>query len=255
MLLNFGQGVRRFRLCANLNQEELGKLTNVSRSYVTLVETGRTRCRRDYAERTDEALHARGEIIQAWDDLLQEFKAARYPAYFGNFPRAESTASMLRTYDEHLIYGLFQTEAYARAVLRDETNVKSRMMRQEILFRDPPPAVYAVMEESVLYREVGDASTMRHQLDHLCELSSMENITLQVLPVIYVRNARASFAITTQLDQRELGYTDKAYGGETSSHAEDLAKLNETFARLQGEAFNVRETRAFIRKVSDQRWT
>ncbi|MFC5186151.1 helix-turn-helix domain-containing protein [Actinomadura harenae] len=255
MLLNFGLGVKRFRLSANLNQEELGKLTNVSRSYVTLVETGRTRCRRDYAERLDEALHASGEIIRAWDDLLQEFKAARYPASFGNFPRAEDAASMLRSYEDRLVYGLFQTEAYATVLLQDESKVRARMMRQEVLSRDVPPAIHSVMDEAVLYREVGNKQTMREQLEYLYELSHRPNITIQVLPVIYVRNLWAAFSVASQADQKELGYTEKAYGGETSSAPDDLALLNETFARLQAEASNIRETRSLIRKVIDERWT
>jgi hypothetical protein len=76
-----------------------------------------------------------------------------------------------------------------------------------------------------------------------------------VLPTIYVRNLWTSFAIATQADRKELGYTKQAYGGETSSAPDDLAMLNETFARLQAEAWNIRDTRSIIRKAIDERWT
>lgn len=233
---------------------ELARRTSVSRSYVGLVETGRTRCRSDFAARLDEALDAKGEIVRAWDDLLQEFKAGRYPAYFGNFPRAEATASMLRSFEDRQVYGLFQTEAYASALLLDRSKVLARMKRQEILSHDPPPAVHSVMDESILYRQIGERETMHEQLEMLHELSLRPNITIQILPVVYVRALWTVFAAATQADQKELGYTMKAFGGETSSSPADLAILNETFARLQAEAFNVRDTRSLIRKVIDERW-
>ncbi|WP_026414669.1 helix-turn-helix domain-containing protein [Actinomadura oligospora] len=254
ILLSFGQGVRQFRVARNCNQTEVARRTSVSRSYVGLVETGRTRCRRDFATRLDGALEARGEIVRAWDELLQEFKAARYAAHFGSFPRAEGTASMLRTFEERLVYGLFQTEAYASALLSDESKVRARMKRQERLVREHPPAIHSVMDESILYREVGNSKTMHDQLEFLHALSHRPNITIQLLPVVYVRNLWSCFAIATQPDQKELGYTVKAYGGETSSDPNDLAMLNETFACLQAEAHNARDTRSLIRRAIDDRW-
>ncbi|MFC4906227.1 helix-turn-helix domain-containing protein [Actinomadura gamaensis] len=254
VLLSFGEGVRQIRLARKRNQTELAARTNVSRSYVGLVETGRTRCRHDYAVRLDSALDAQGQITQAWTDLLQDLKAARYASHFGNFPRAEGTANMLRTFEERLVYGLFQTEAYASALLLNESKVRARMKRQERLSQTDPPSIHSVMDESVLYREVGDRETMREQLEFLYELSYRPTITIQLLPVVYVRNLWSCFAIATQSDQKELGYTVKAYGGETSSDPKDLAMLNETFARLQAEALNIRETRSQIRRALDQRW-
>ena len=63
--------------------------------------------------------------------------------------------------------GLLQTEEYARAVLRDDDQVKLRMQRQDVLKKESPPVFVALIDESVLHRNVGGPAVMRDQLVHL----------------------------------------------------------------------------------------
>ncbi|GAA1550275.1 helix-turn-helix transcriptional regulator [Actinomadura kijaniata] len=254
-LLTFGAEVKRLRLAKGLTQAETADTVNVTRGYVGQVEAGTTRCRADFARRLDHALSAEGRLIEAWEELLDNIKKNKYPKFFLSFPKAEHTATMLRGYEERLVYGLFQTEGYARALLSDEEAVKARMRRQEILQRDPPPTVSVVMDVSVLYRELGGPDVMRDQLHHLLDLSQHSNINVQVLPTIHVRNLWGTFAIATLGDNSQVVYTDKAYGGETSTAVDDVAFVSEVFSTLQAEAHNARETRALIRKVIDERWS
>ncbi|MCP2339768.1 helix-turn-helix domain-containing protein [Actinomadura rupiterrae] len=254
-LLAFGDEVKRLRLSAGLTQREVAALTNVARTYITQVELGNTRCRRDFAQRLDHALHSGTTVVEAWDDLLQAIKAARYPSVFGNYPHAEATASALRSFEQRIVYGLFQTEAYARVLLKKEEDVLARMRRQNVRSRTPAPSIYSVMDESVLYRQVGSVEIMREQLEFLYELSQAENICLQILPPIYIRNLWASFAIATQADQKQVVYTSKAYGGETSRDPEDLAIVCETFSRVQAQSLNVPDSRTKIREALEEKWT
>ena len=253
--LGFGAEVRRLRKAAGLNQQTLADLVNVTRSYITQIESGRTRCRRDLALRLDRALKSGPTLVEAWDELLESIKSDKYPEFFANFPKAEQSASMLRAFEERIVYGLFQKEAYARVLLGDEGAVKNRMRRQEILSQTPGPTVSVVMDETVLYREVGGKETMREQLEHLIELSCRDKIILQISPICYIRNVWTPFAIATLPDQRQVVYTDNAYGGETTTSPRHVALVNKTFVMLQAEALNVRDTRALIRKVIDERWT
>ncbi len=48
--------------------------------------------------------------------------------------------------------------------------------------RPIPVKLWAVMDESVLYRKRGDDAVMREQLAHLLELSAQRRIDIQVLP-------------------------------------------------------------------------
>lgn len=253
--LSFGAEVRRLRKAAGLNQEDLAELVNVTRSYITQVESGRTRCRRDFALRLDRALKSGTTIVEAWDELLESIKSVKYPEFFASFPKAEQSAIMLRAFEERIVYGLFQSEAYARALLCDEDAIKNRMRRQEVLTRDPAPTVSVVMDETVLYREVGGRGVMKEQLEYLIELSSRNKINIQIAPIRYIRNVWTPFAIATLPDQRQVVYTDNAYGGETTSHIQHVALVSETFVMLQGESLNVRDSQELIGRVIDERWT
>ncbi|SPT52012.1 helix-turn-helix domain-containing protein [Actinomadura madurae] len=252
---SFGAEVRRLRKAAGLNQQRLADLVNVTRSYITQIEAGRTRCRRETALRLDRALKSGTALVEAWDELLESIKSDKYPEFFANFPKAEQSASMLRAYEERVVHGLFQTEAYVRALLNDDDAVKNRMRRQEILDRTPVPAVTVVMDETVLYREVGGKEVMREQLEYLIQLSQCEKINIQIAPIKYIRTVWVTFVIATLPDQRQVVYTAKAYGGETSTSSEEVAIVNETMATLQAEALNAVESRSLIRKVIKERWT
>ncbi|MEU6745633.1 helix-turn-helix transcriptional regulator [Spirillospora sp. NPDC046719] len=254
-LQSFGAEVRRLREAAGLKQAELGALTNVTRAYIGHVELGKTRCRLDFATRLDNALQADGDIIRAWHELLEKMKSIKYAAYFVNFPKAESTANLIRVYETHIVNGLFQTEAYTKVIIKDPDMLATRLNRQAHVLAEPTPRIFVVLEESVLYREVGSPVIMREQLQYLVELSERAGIRIQVLPTVYVEEARAAFAIATQTDRSDAAYIVTATEGMTSANPIDLANLNEAFASLQSEALNVRDTRALIRRVIDERWT
>jgi len=84
------------------------------------------------------------------------------------FLEAEADAESIRIWEPLVVPGLFQTENYSRALLRTwatrftlpagevDRRVATRRLRQEILTRDPPPELSAVIDESVLHRRIGD---------------------------------------------------------------------------------------------------
>ncbi|WP_433476644.1 helix-turn-helix domain-containing protein [Spirillospora sp. CA-142024] len=254
-LAGFGTVVKRFREAADIKQGELAELANVARSYISHVECGRTKCRRDFAERLDATLNAEGQIVEAWDDLLEKIKHVRYPTHFVAFPKAEGSADQLRVYETHLVYGLFQTEAYARVLLVDDDAVATRMRRQGLLSRKPRPLISVVLEESILYRQVGSKEVMRDQLEYLVELSLREGIFLQVAMTAHYRGARASFTIATQADRSEIAYVVKATGGEVTRDPSELTRMSAVMHLLNTKALNTEDSRAYIRKVVEERWS
>jgi transcriptional regulator with XRE-family HTH domain len=254
-LAGFGTVVKRWREAAGLKQGHLADLVNVARSYVSDVECGRTKCRRDFAERVDNVLNAGGEVVQGWDDLLEQIRHVRYPTHFVAFPKAEASADQLRVYETHLVYGLFQTEAYARVLLVEDEAVATRLKRQELLAENFRPMISVVMEESVLYRLVGSKEVMREQLERLIEISLCDGIFLQIAETAYHRGVRASFHIATQSDRSEVAYVVKATGGETTRDPSELAMMSKVMHTLSAQALNTKDSRACIRKVIEERWT
>ncbi|MEV4379055.1 helix-turn-helix transcriptional regulator [Streptosporangium sp. NPDC049644] len=108
-----------------------------------------------------------------------------------SLPDFEAGASSIRTWEIVLVPGLLQTEGYVRALWRaarilDETlidrHVQARLLRQEILFRENPPTLLALIDEAALRKSIGGAEVMREQISHLIEMAARPNITIQVVP-------------------------------------------------------------------------
>ncbi|MBE1533970.1 helix-turn-helix domain-containing protein [Actinomadura algeriensis] len=251
-LIKFGAVVEELREKAQLTRTSLAKAVAVTPSYVGQVEKGRTRCRRDFAIRLDDGLHADGEVMKAWETLVRK---VGYPAYYEDFPGAEETATLLRTLSLVLVDGLFQTEAYARALLQDEEAVENRLRRQEMVTQPPAPLSCLVLDEGVLYRQVGSRETMLEQTEFLMEISERDTALVQVAPFGFYKGVRSSFSIATQADQSSLLFAEQTAGGDTTSDPVRLSKAVQVFTRLQAQSLSPEDTRHLIRKVANERWS
>jgi hypothetical protein len=120
---------------------------------------------------------------QGYSDILPHW----VEPYFG----LEAAASFIRNYELQFVPGLLQTEGYARALIRlgnaaTEDDVmrraEARLSRQEILSREAPPRLWAVMDEGALRRSIGGKVVMREQIRHLIDMCDHPAVTLQLLP-------------------------------------------------------------------------
>lgn len=121
--------------------------------------------------------------------------SARLPEQHAEIINVEAEAESIWNWEPQTVSGLLQTEDYARAVMAGwrsmftvppseiERRVEARLLRRQVLQRDPPPQVSIVMDESVMHRQLGDASVMRIQLEHIIEVSRMPNVRVQILPL------------------------------------------------------------------------
>jgi len=125
-------------------------------------------------------------------DLPQK-AAASFPV--ATYAYAEAEAESVWNWEPQLVPGLLQIPEYARAV-RQLWNrmfpgppgeidrwVEVRMLRQQVLTRDPPLQLSVVVDESVLHRRFGGRSVMRQQLAHLVETSELPNVDLRIYPL------------------------------------------------------------------------
>ena len=117
-----------------------------------------------------------------------------------NLAELESEAVAIRTHEPLFIPGLFQTADYTRSIFTNpdlgfaniEEGLAFRMARQDILTRDNPPSVHAVIHEAALHMRFGGAEVAREQLLHLIELARLPNVTVQIYPF----SARAHAVLT-----------------------------------------------------------
>ncbi|MFI0443920.1 helix-turn-helix domain-containing protein [Actinomadura sp. 6N118] len=249
----FGSEVTRLREELGISRSELASRIPISTSYVSQVERGVTRCRRDMAESLDGALGTTPALAEAWDKVL---KQAAYPNFFRDYPAAEASASLLRAWEETFVFGLFQSEAYMRAQGLAEDVFEGRMRRQSaILQREQPPTIAVVLSEVVFLRQVGSPEVMKAQCAQLLDVSDLDHVILQVAPVAYYRRVSGSFNLATQQDGRDLLYLETTVGGVTSSDPADILYVQKVFPSLTARALDPEASRAHIRKVISERWT
>jgi hypothetical protein len=159
---------------------------------------------------------------------------------------------------------LLQTPAYARAVhvsalppLNPEVinqRIESRWLRQEILRREKPPHLKAVIDEAVLHRVVGGPSVMREQLQQMIAANEMAQVDLRVLP--YSAGSHPALNSTFVILEFEdpvpgVVYVDGLVGQIYLERPQDFDRYKKVFERLWELSLKPAETRNFFVKMRD----
>lgn len=182
--------------------------------------------------------------------------------WFRSWLDAERDAIALRSYQPLLVPGLLQTEAYARAVLTDagliapeavEPLVRSRLERQDILDRTPPPTLTAIVDECALRRALGGPDIMRGQLQHLITMVT-ERPRVRVLVVPATAGGYAGlngpFVLAT-LKHRTLAYLDTQLAGETVDDPTKVSALLSSWESCSREALPHRQSVQLIKEIAE----
>lgn len=196
-----GRYLRDLRNQAGLLVKDAARGLEWSEAKMWRIETGQTSLRSLDVEAMCRLYGAAPDITSALMSLAKETKArgwwAAYgdavPEWFDLYVGLEAAASRLFLYEQELVPGLFQTEDYARTLIRadhpdedeaeTERRVRLRMARQSVVRRMiDPPALQVTLNESVLRWPVGGADIMAAQLDRLATASELPNISLRVVP-------------------------------------------------------------------------
>lgn len=195
------------------------------------------------------------------------------PDWFGQYLGLESDASAIREYDCQAVPGLLQTEEYARAAIlaaatpalpeEIEQFVRLRIDRQELLDSDDPPQVRAVLDESVLQREVGGPRVLREQIDHLVDLATHRpSVQVQLLANRAGAHAgmNGSFVLldfppppapypAAAADDR-IAYVDTLLGARYFDEPGDVAAYSEVFEQIRAEALTPDESVDLLRTMA-----
>ena len=133
--------------------------------------------------------------------------------------------------------------------------VDIRMKRQELLRREEPPHIWAVVDEAVIRRTVGGHDIMREQLRHLLACAESPHITVQILPFATGAHAAAvgSFVIlggpTAALD---VVYVDILGGGLFMEKPEELERYKLAFEYLRAQALDISASAEAIDRACEE---
>jgi transcriptional regulator with XRE-family HTH domain len=188
------------------------------------------------------------------------------PSEYATLIGLEEEASLIRGYQPELIYGLLQTEAYARAVIRSarptetaeqiDRRVEVRLARQEMLAKADPPRVRVVLSEGAVRRRVGGTEVMRDQLLHLTERRDRSNLMIQVLPFSAGEHPAMTgpFTIVDFPEALDLGavYVENIANALTLEKDSDLEMYGDAFEQIQAQALGPKESRDMLKSLAQE---
>ncbi|MHC3469195.1 helix-turn-helix domain-containing protein [Streptomyces sp. 7R007] len=251
--------LRFYRERAGMTQEALGRHVGYSKSQVAMVERGERFPRGTFVEVADRVVGAQGALLVLAE---KEFRGG-LPPWTEDYLAEERKAAAVHVYQNHVIPGSLQTEAYARAVYNchvpalddDEIDrrVAARLERQQLFERKPRPLVSYVLEESSLTRPLGGPETLREQLRHILTIGRLRHVEIQVMP--HDRQAHAglngAMILLETAEHRQFAYVEGPSGGYFVSEQPDLAELFARYGILRAQALNPDESAKVIDEVAE----
>jgi transcriptional regulator with XRE-family HTH domain len=272
--------LRRLRGRSGMTGDQVAERLNWSASKVSRLEHGRT----GFKMGDVEALLGLYEVGDAHrEDLLAltrttykkswlESETDNLPSRFTAYVSTENEAETLWSWEPHIVPGLLQTESYARSIFdawqsvvtvspaEIQRRVDIRLERQKLLDRDPPLYLFAVLEESVLARRIGDAGVMREQLDRLLEYAQRDTIDVRVLPMnAFHPIGTGSFTYMQFPSVEEVSFNDVVVLEHVTSNyyvegEDETYQYRLAFERVVEESLDDSNSTALIRKYAQKHW-
>jgi hypothetical protein len=267
-----GNQLHRLREAAGVTPEAAGYEIRASRSKVSRMENGRVGFKeRDVADLltlygiTDEQMRVgmlslvRQANAPGWWSKYGDVLSDWFEAYLG----LEMAASVIRSFELQFVHGLFQTEAYARAVTllghtaaseeEIDRRVSLRLKRQDLLTRPKPPQMWSVIDEAALRRPVGGRAVMRSQLNRLIEVARLRHVTVQVVPFGCGGHAAAggSFSVLRYAEPEvpDVVYIEQLTSALYLDKREDVDHYLEVMNKLSAEALTPAHTARLLAEI------
>lgn len=196
-----GRHLRDLRNRARMTTRMAAQQLEWSEAKIWRIETGQTSLRSLDVEAMCKIYGAPTDLVEPLTALARDTKARGWWTGYSDviaegfevYIGLEEAARALATYENELVPGLLQTEAYARALLRSarpeaseteiDRRVQLRMARQALVTRkDAPLQLDVVISEALLWRRIGGDEVTAEQLTHLRRMCDLPNVRIQLVP-------------------------------------------------------------------------
>ncbi|MEV4435600.1 helix-turn-helix transcriptional regulator [Streptomyces sp. NPDC049585] len=256
----FGAELKRRREERGLSQQELGRRVFCSGSYIGQFEAGMRKPQLEIAERIDVELGTDGFFARMCRQLIDN---APYRDYFVETKYLEGIATAIHAYAPLYVPGLFQTAAYARAVMiggfplapdsEIERWVSGRLERQRILEHPTEPLLWAVLDESVIRRPIGGPAVMGEQLAHLAALVDKRRIVVQVVPMrAGILTLGGLLKLMSFADAPPVAYVEGAMSGMLRDDPAQVARYQLAYDFLRATALSPAASLDLIASVAEE---
>ncbi|MEV7494685.1 helix-turn-helix transcriptional regulator [Streptomyces anulatus] len=262
MALMVAEVVRTMRIQRGWTQEQLGLELGYSAAAVSAMET----CAQPASDAMlVELERVLGNGTGVFETARRFMRMEKYPRQFQDYVLLEQAAINLQLFATNVIHGLFQTEAYARALIgggypplseqRVEELVQLRMERKALFDREPLPMIEIVIEEAVLRRVIGSEDIMREQLLHLVECARRRNVTLLVLPLDAGKygeydGGRGEMNLVETPEHEHLVYLEPQDESMLISDPAKVSTYAQRYAKIRSQALGPRESLDLIKRLA-----
>src|SRR5437868_6243103 len=251
-----GTALRQARLDVGWSIERLASVVSFSPALVGFVERSQRRPSKEFIAACEKALGLQGELADLWWKL--EPRAA--PTWFRAWPKVESRAKVLRTWQPLVLPGLLQTIEYAQAILRCEPGVSAesienalalRLQRQSIFDQPSPPLFSGILDETALHRPIGGKTVMRAQLEHLLAMMDHPTVTIQEVPLEdgAQPGLLGGFVLAQLPNAAEHAYLESTSSGQITDRIHEVQALASRYDAIRAWAHPVHVTERLIREA------
>ncbi|RPK51814.1 hypothetical protein EES39_03440 [Streptomyces sp. ADI92-24] len=236
----------------------MGEIIFCTGSLIGQIETTKKIPTRDFSERVDAALGTDGVFSRLMGLVLR----SQLPTWFQPYADMEARAAYISTFQAQLVYGLLQTEGYARALVgvdhpnRVDEMTAARLDRQRVLGRENPPTLWIVLSEAALLQEVGGRDVMHEQLARLLAFRNDPWVQIQVLPFTVGQHTAmmGSFNLLRFDDDPDLFYVESYDQSHMTANPSVIKERSVGYARLQATALSPEDSATLIARVMEERY-
>ncbi|WP_371664929.1 helix-turn-helix domain-containing protein [Streptomyces sp. NBC_00280] len=266
-----GAELKRLRDLKGLTLEVAGEAAGVSRATLNRYESNRGPVKwlvvdalcRAYGTTDEERVAlvsmAKSAKVQGWWKSYND----AIPGWITPLLTLEDEAVEECHWANTYVPGLLQTPEYATAVIQAaevraeaeliERMVDVRMKRQEVLKRETPPHVWAIMDEAVVRRRVGSSKVMAEQLEHLRAAATTPHVTLQILPFAAGAHAAESTSfiiIRGPEPSLDVVHLSNLSGALYLEKAAELERHRVVFEYLRSQALSTSDTSSLLAELT-----
>jgi transcriptional regulator with XRE-family HTH domain len=240
-----GQKLRSARENAELAREEMATLLGVQPPTVSRWERGSRKISNRDLVRYLQHCNATTEEMDELQLLADDSEVSVWIKFQAHTDQSLIMAAILRAEEQAIritylcngtVPGLLQAPAYSRAIMQTagvsddvaRQRVAERQGRGQVIRRrDTPVQLIAILDESVIHRQVGGPETFLQQLRYLVECAELPNVTLNIVPFTagWTQLQRGQFFIIDSADTKSVVHQeiqDASFFFNDAVHVDDV---------------------------------
>ena len=210
---------------------------------------------------------------EATEKSTLDVVAATFPREYAAQLEEEAKARSVWHWNPLVVPGLLQTPDYARAVFgvwqamfsvppgEADRRIQSRLLRQQLLTRDPPITLSVVIDESVLGRKYGSKPVMRKQLERLLEVAELPKVEIRILPLdadapmpngafVYMQ-----FPPVHEIAMPDIVTLEDLEGNRFLEEEKQTYLYQTAFRYLKSRSLSLEKSRDLIEQTMNEKWS